>query len=189
MSLCQLVAELVHFQTWGRPHCTLSSLNNKVINTNSQGGFSNVCNNNSLYADTFTTYTFLPRVNLFKKPRIWRSQTSCQRVALDDKSPLAIYSHAALLRVAGAMFPSLPDTQASGLPAKLPPAPQMKFSFSRGTAAWHNALCLGNYFFSACVALLDGHGWLALGGDRWRPLAGLTHVERLWWVSDEGWAG
>jgi len=63
------------------------------------------------------------------------------------------------------MFSSLSDTQASGLPA-----PQMEFSFSRGTAAWHNALCLGNYFFSACVALWDGHGWLARGetdGGRW----------------------
>lgn len=61
--------------------------------------------------------------------------------------------------------------------------------FKGGSAAWHNALCLGNYFFSACVAFCSGHGWVALGGDRWRPLASLTHVERLWWVSDEGRAG
>lgn len=61
--------------------------------------------------------------------------------------------------------------------------------FKGGMAAWHNTLCLGNYFFSACVAFCSGHGWVALGGDRWRPLASLTHVERLWWVSDEGRAG
>lgn len=58
-----------------------------------------------------------------------------------------------------------------------------------GPAAWHNALCLGNDFFSACVAFCSGHGWVAPGGDRWRLLASLTHVERLWWVSDEGRAG
>lgn len=65
----------------------------------------------------------------------------------------------------------------------------MEFSFSRGMAAWHNALCLGNYFFSACVAFSSGHGWLALGGDRWRPLVSLTRVERVWWFSDERQAG
>lgn len=65
----------------------------------------------------------------------------------------------------------------------------MEFSFSRRMVAWHNALCLGNYFFSACVALSSGHGWLALGGDRWRPPVSLTRVERVWWFSDERQAG
>lgn len=68
-------------------------------------------------------------------------------------------------------------------------SPQMEFSFSRGMAAWHNALCLGNYFFSACVAFSSSHGWLALGRDRWRPPVSLTRVERVWWFSDERQAG
>lgn len=63
----------------------------------------------------------------------------------------------------GPCFPAFLTHRQKRPACETTPAPQMEFSFSRGTAAWHNALCLRNYFFSACVVLWDGHGWLALG--------------------------
>lgn len=98
-------------------------------------------------------------VNLFSF--IKKSPSSCQHVAQDDKSPLTIYSSTALHCVAGAMFSSLYDTEASGLPAKLslPPKWSSHFQGERLHGITHFVLGIT---FSLPVWLpgMDMAGWL-----------------------------
>lgn len=91
-------------------------------------------------------------------------------MAQDDKSPLAIYSHAALHRVAGAMSPSLSDTQASGLPAKLPPLPKWSSHFQGERLHGITHFVLGITFsLPVWLSGMDMAGWLEgeTDGGRW----------------------
>lgn len=159
MSLCRLVAELVHFQTWGRPHCTLSSLNNKVINANSQGVFSNVCNNNSVHADTYTTHTFLPRVNLF----IYIEEAKHRVSAWLGMTNLLSLSTATQLSSAwpGPCFPaSLTRGQAACL-LNYPPLPKWSSHFQGERLHGITHFVLGITFsLPVWLSWMDMAGWL-----------------------------
>lgn len=143
-------------------------------------GFVYVIYNNPVYV--FLCTMIHPSVSLCVFVLLYYiSLLSCQLVVEDDKSPLTIYSHAALHCMAGARFSWLSDTQADCLPSKLPQLPKWSSHFQGERPYGITHFVLGITFSQPVwLSAMDMAGW-RLG----RQMEAAGYPDTCWAAVDE----